>query len=223
MTAQRSFKRLVRARMDKTGESYTAARAQLLAASDTSPDEAYPHLVCPDERIRERTGRGWEEWFDLIDSWDGESMGHTDLARRVAEVLDAPLLAWNTQAVTTSFERSRGKRQLGERVGRDGLVAGASKTIAVAAEPAFMAFVDPSLRAGWLPDVELSERTVTKPTIARYDVVGGPTRLRVTVEAKGPDKCTVAVEESRLASPEDRDVRKAFWRGALMVLKTTLE
>jgi hypothetical protein len=32
MTRQKSFKRVVRARMEKTGESYTAARARLLAA-----------------------------------------------------------------------------------------------------------------------------------------------------------------------------------------------
>jgi hypothetical protein len=32
MTRQKSFKRLVRARMEKTGESYTAARARLLSA-----------------------------------------------------------------------------------------------------------------------------------------------------------------------------------------------
>ena len=32
MTRQKSFKRFVRARMDRTGESYTAARAVLLAA-----------------------------------------------------------------------------------------------------------------------------------------------------------------------------------------------
>ena len=34
MTAHKSFKRLVRARMEKTGESYTAARAQLLAGDE---------------------------------------------------------------------------------------------------------------------------------------------------------------------------------------------
>ena len=34
MIAQRSFKRLVRARMAKTGESYAAARAILLAAKE---------------------------------------------------------------------------------------------------------------------------------------------------------------------------------------------
>ena len=34
MTRQRTFKRLVRARMAKTGESYTAARRMLIAAGD---------------------------------------------------------------------------------------------------------------------------------------------------------------------------------------------
>ena len=63
MTRQKSFKRLVRTRMEKTGESYTAARAMLLAADE--PDGAW--LATSDETIRERTGRGWEEWFDLLD------------------------------------------------------------------------------------------------------------------------------------------------------------
>ena len=89
MTVQRSFKRLVRARMAKTGESYTTARAQLLAGTDGKPSGARhwrcPHLACSDERIVERTGRGWEEWFDLLDSWGAESMGHTELARRIAD------------------------------------------------------------------------------------------------------------------------------------------
>ena len=39
MTVQKSFKRLVRARMAKTGESYAAARAQLLAGAATTPDQ----------------------------------------------------------------------------------------------------------------------------------------------------------------------------------------
>ena len=57
MTRQKSFKRLVRARMEKTGESYTAARAVLLAARETAGAQA-PPLVTSDEAIRQRTGRG---------------------------------------------------------------------------------------------------------------------------------------------------------------------
>ena len=34
MTGRRSFKRLVRTRMEKTGESYTAARLRLLAGDE---------------------------------------------------------------------------------------------------------------------------------------------------------------------------------------------
>ena len=71
MTQERSFKRLVRARMAKTGESYTAARAILLAAADEpgpqTTGSGKSSLVTSDETIRRRTGRGWEEWFDLLD------------------------------------------------------------------------------------------------------------------------------------------------------------
>ena len=41
MTQQKSFKRRIRARMDKTGESYTAARRMLIADGDR-PDEGTP-------------------------------------------------------------------------------------------------------------------------------------------------------------------------------------
>jgi hypothetical protein len=222
MTVQKSFKRLVRARMAKTGESYTAARAQLLAGVEVgASDEEAPRLACSDQRIRERTGRGWEEWFELLDSWGAESIGHTELVRRVADVLGGP--AWDAQAVAMSFERARGKRAVGERIGGDGFVATASKTMAASAEQVFMAFVDPSQRAGWLPDVELSERTVSKPASARFDVGDGTSRLLVWVDAKGPGKSTVGVEHSRLADAGECEARKADWRHALATLKAQLE
>lgn len=59
-------------------------------------------------------------------------MGHTELVRQVAEQLGEP--GWDAQAVATSFERARGKRAVGERIGGDGFVATASKTMAASAE-----------------------------------------------------------------------------------------
>jgi hypothetical protein len=226
MTAQRSFKRLVRARMAKTGESYTAARQQLLAASARGPaaDRAgVPWLACSDERIRARTGHGWEHWFALLDSWGAESLDHTQLTKQLAEHLGEPPLGWNPQAIVTSFERSRGKRGVGERVGRDGYVASASKTIGVPAEELFAAFVDPSVRSGWL-GLALAERTVNaSKATARFDVADGTSRVVVSVRAKGAERSTVAVEQSRLGGSEARDAQRAFWRGALRRLAATLE
>jgi hypothetical protein len=182
-----------------------------------------PRLACSDERIRERTGRGWEEWFDLLDSWRGTSLSHRELARRVAAVLAVDPLAWNAQAVVTSFERARGTRAVGERSGADGFVAGASKTIGVPADDVFAWFVDPVRRTRWLPDIELSERTVSpERRTARYDVGDGTTRVTVSVAAKGPGKATITVEQSRLSGTDERDARRAYWREALSALKATL-
>jgi uncharacterized protein YndB with AHSA1/START domain len=224
MTVQKSFKRLVRARMAKTGESYAAARAQLLAGAQTTPDQVGgPGLPCSDTRIRERTGMGWEEWFELLDSWDAEQLPHTEIARRVAELRGTAILGWDAQAVTTGFERSRGMRAVGERCGPDGFVASASKTIAVPAGEIFRAVVDPDWRAGWLPDLELVERSVNEPRSARFDVEDGRTRLLVTVTPKAPAKAMIAAEHSRLAGPEELERQRGFWRAALVVLKDDLE
>lgn len=112
MTRHRSFKRFVRARMGKTGESYAAARAALLAARE--PDAASaPALATSDDAIRERTGRGWEEWFDLLDEAGMGDRPHREIARWVAELLGVVPLAWAAQAVTVSYERARGGRAPG--------------------------------------------------------------------------------------------------------------
>ena len=224
MTVQKSFKRLVRARMAKTGESYTAARTQLLAGAEPAADQPdVPWLACSDERIRERTGKGWEEWFELLDSWGAEQLGHTEIARKLADVMGCPILGWSAQAVTTSFERSRGMRAVGERCGPDGFVASASKTIAAPAEEIFRAVADPSYRSGWLPDLDLSERSVTKPKSARYDVEDGRTRLLFAITPKTAAKATIVVEHSRLSGPDELEQQRSFWRQALVGLKDDLE
>jgi hypothetical protein len=220
MTTQRSFKRLVRARMEKTGESYTAARAMLLAA-DEPKDSGPPVLMTSDEAIRERTGRGWEEWFDMLDEWGAAERTHRETARWVAEQQDAHPLAWNVQAVVSSYERTRGLRAAGEHA--DGFAITATKTVAVPVDRLYDAFVDESLRARWLPDGELRERTATKPKSARFDWGDGASRVHVTFAAKGEDRSTAALQHVRLADAQEADRMKAYWRERVASLKAELE
>jgi hypothetical protein len=219
MTTQRSFKRLVRARMEKTGESYTAARAVLLAAEPRDAAEPAP-LVTSDEAIRARTGRGWEEWFDLLDDWGAPERPHKEIARHVAGELGIEPLAWNAQAVTVSYERARGLRAVGQRA--DGFTAGASKTIAAPVEEAFDAVATPALRERWLPDAPLRERTATRPRSARFDWGEGPGRVHVALAAKGAQRCTVAIEHARLGDAAEAARMKAFWRERLAALEARL-
>jgi hypothetical protein len=221
MTTQRSFKRLVRTRMEKTGESYTAARAVLLLAAEEPAGPTRPPLATSDEAIRERTGRGWEEWFDLLDEWGAAELSHRDVARRVATELGIHPLAWNAQAITGSYERARGLREVGEH--EDGFTVTASKTVAVPVERLYAAFVDEEQRARWLPDGPLRERTRIEPRSARFDWGDGATRVHVTFIAKGEGKSTVALSHERLADSAEAERTKAFWRERVSTLKAVLE
>jgi hypothetical protein len=220
MTTQRSFKRLVRTRMAKTGESYTAARASLLAADEPEAIDRAA-LATSDEEIRRRTGRGWEEWFDLLDDSGAPERSHRDNARWVAEQQGIHPLAWNAQAVVGSYERARGLRAVGEHA--DGFTITASKTVAVPVDRLYEAFVDESLRKRWLPDGELRERAVTRPNSARFDWGDGTTRVSVTFVAKGEAKSTAALLHERLADAEEAERMKTFWRDRVATLKEVVE
>jgi uncharacterized protein YndB with AHSA1/START domain len=219
MTRHKSFKRLVRSRMQKTGESYTAARALLLAADDAAVAER-PPLATSDDAIRQRTGRGWEAWFDLLDEWGAADLPHKEIARRVAAELGIDPLAWNAQAITMSYERARGLRAVGERA--DGFAVTAQRTVAVPMQRLFDAFVDGTLRERWLPDGELRERTSTRPKSARFDWGDGPSRVNVTFVDKAGASSTVAVEHARLADAAEAERMKAFWRERLTALRSQL-
>jgi hypothetical protein len=222
MTTHKSFKRLVRSRMEKTGESYTAARAQLLAAPEPeTPASEPPALATSDAAIRARTGRGWEEWFDLLDEWGAAERTHRETARWVAEQQGLHPLAWNVQAVVSSFERARGLRAVGEHP--DGYAITASKTVAVPVERLYEAFVDEAQRARWLPDADLRERTMLPPRSARFDWGDGSSRVHVVFAAKGEAKSTASLEHARLADGDEAERMKAFWRERVRALKTELE
>lgn len=217
MTAHKSFKRLVRTRMEKTGESYTAARARLLAGDE--PQRV--SLATSDATIRERTGRGWEEWFDLLDEWGAADKTHREIARWLAGQQGIHPLAWNAQAIAGSYERARRGRKVGEH--EDGFTVTASKTVAVPIERLYSAFVDPDQRARWLPDAELRERTTIAPRSARFDWGDGASRVHVALSAKGDAKATAALTHERLPDGREAERMKAYWRDRVAGLKEVLE
>ena len=108
MTRQKSFKRLVRARMEKTGESYTAARASLLAAEEpTATDGAGARDV---GRGDPRAGPGAAGRSGSTCSTSGARPSDRTARSRAGSPSEQGIepLAWDAQAVTVSYERARG-------------------------------------------------------------------------------------------------------------------
>jgi uncharacterized protein YndB with AHSA1/START domain len=218
MTKQRSFKRLVRARMEKTGESYTTARIVLLSADGSTTTER-PALPMSDEAIRRRTERGWEEWFDLLDEWGAADRTHTEIARWVAK--EQHIKGWDAQAVTVGYERASGRRAAGEHA--DGFRISVSKTAAVPVDRLYDAFIDESTRERWLPKGGLRVRTATKPKSARFTWEEGETRVNVFFTPKDERKSTVAIQHERLDDAQEAERMRSFWRGRVAILKEVVE
>lgn len=221
MTVAKDFKRLVRARMQKTGEAYTSARAILLSKpAPTSRPPALPVAALipvvadyatlagmSDDAIKAKTGCTWERWVAALDNKKAYTWSHREIAEYVHEKYKVP--GWWTQTVTVGYERIKGLRAIGQRRG-GGYEASRSKTIAVSVDRLFRAFHDARLRRKWLPGVKLTIRTATPDRSLRITWDDG-TSVDVWLTAKGKDKSSVAVTHKKLTGKEDAVARKAFW------------
>ena len=216
MTRQKSFKRLVRARMDKTGESYTSARSALLGAQEP---EADARSRCPTRRSGGAPAMAGSTGSTC--STSGAPASARTRRSRAGWREEQGTGGWNAQAVTVSYERARGGRAVGERA--DGFSVTASKTVAVPVERLYDAVVDERQRRSWLPEDELRERTATRPRSARFDWGDSGTRIVVGFEAKADGRSVVAMAHERLPDAGEAERMKAFWRERVAVLKEVLE
>jgi len=224
MTTQKLFKRRVRERMSKTGESYTAARSHVAIrrerlTADPRIDLAPALELASDDKMTAATGHGWEHWLSVLDAWDARNRKHGEIATFLSTEHGVP--GWWTQSITNGYERTRGMRRKHQQA--DGFTIYASKTVGVPLRVLFDAFVDEPTRKQWLTDGSMSIRSSQRGKIARFDLDGGPTRVFVTFEAKGPSKATAHVTHERLPDTGAAEVAKATWKNRVAALKAFLE
>ncbi len=223
MPTNKDFKRLVRGRMQKTGEAYTTARAHLrkqkptAAVSPAPPD--YAKLAGRSDAIlKEKTGCTWERWVKALDRTKAHTWPHREIAKYVQEKYKVP--GWWAQTVTVGYERIKGLRAVGQR--RDGsFEANKSKTFAVPLARLYHAFNDKRIRARWLPGVDLTVRTATRGKSMR---ITWPDRTSLVVgfEGKGPGKSLVALQHGKLPDRAAATRVKQYWSERLGALEDML-
>jgi len=211
MTRNKDFKRLVRARMKKTGESYTSARTQMTrkSAPATKPNtKDYAMLAgMSDAVIKEKTGCPWERWVKTLDALGAEKMSHGEIAKVVSGKFKVP--SWWTQTVTVGYERIKGLRARGQR--RDGTFeASKSRTYNVPVTKLFDTWSDANLRKRWLDGASVKVRTATAPKSMRLGWSDG-TIVAVGFLSKGKTKSSVAVQHTKLPDRDTANRLKQFW------------
>jgi hypothetical protein len=238
MPRDKDLKRLVRARMRKTGEAYTAARAQILKKSKAktvshvaaAPAPRPTPIAAPehkdyaalagvsDRAIEERTGRTWERWVRALDYHGAEQMSHRDIAALVSSKYEID--GWWAQTVTVGYERIKGLRARGQR--RDGTYeASKSRTFNVPVTTLFAAWADERVRRRWLNGESVKVRTATAPKSMRLDWTDRSI-IAVGFIAKGESKSSVAVQHTKLPDRATADRLKEYWSERLDALGEVL-
>jgi uncharacterized protein YndB with AHSA1/START domain len=225
MPAQKDFKRVVRRRMSKTGESYTAARAQILKIQP-APTPRRPARVdyaklagISDDALKTKTGCTWEKWVKALDHVGAHAWPHRKIADHVHEKYEVP--GWWAQTVTVGYERIRGLRDIGQRRGGS-YEASKSKTFSVPVAALFEAFAAPRKRSRWLPGVALTVRKATPHKSVRI-TWGDGTSVEVYLAAKGDDKSSATIQHRKLPDREAVSRTKEYWTTRLAALEQLLK
>ena len=189
-----------------------------------------------DAAVRKATGKGWDEWFALLDGEGAEALPH----RQVAQLLHEKgyiASGWWCQMVTVEYERARGKRVVGGTEKAEFQI-GVQKTLPLTREEAWALIVEPAGRALWLgtvPDLrwekgavyETAEgtsgeiRSFTAQKLVRLTWqpphFPTPSTLQVHLDSSG-NKTALQFHQEKLANAEAREEMRAHWREVLQKL-----
>lgn len=225
MPIDKDFKRLVRGRMQKTGESYTAARSVLrekpaprAPASKPAPPNFAQLAGMSDAAVCARTGRTWAGWVEALDGVGAEGWPHRRIAQCVHEQFK--IGDWWGQTVAVGYERIKGLREIGQR--RDGTYeASRSRTFPVPVDRVYRALTVARIRNRWLPGIKLTIRKATPYKSVRI-TWEDQTSVDVGLIPKGEARSAVQVSHQKLAVKEDIARRKAYWGERLEALASLL-
>jgi hypothetical protein len=219
----KDLKRIVRQRMTKTGESYTAARAHIVSKprikQASPPAVDYARLAgMSDEKIAAKTGRTWRQWEQVLDADGAAALPHREIA---VIVHGRGVPDWWAQTVTVGYERIKGLRDRGQRRG-GAYEAGKSRTFAVPVTTLYDAWVDEKRRRRWLDGVQADVRTATRPKSVRLQWPDG-TIVVVGFIAKGASKSVVSLVQTKLRDRAAAEQAKLYWTARLDALASLLK
>ena len=248
MTRARALKKIIRARIAKTGERYTTARRHILKEFPVSsrrtvaeaPARATTTLITTtkgglsDAKAREKTGHGLDHWFAVLDEFGAVAKGHTATARYLKEI--HKIDGWYAQGITVAYERARGVRAVNQRCDGEYEVS-VSKIVPAATRRIVKALVDAGERRSWIDGADdgliaalasaFTSRTskgfVVKPNgQAHVRFKWDDTTVLLQLWPKPNGKVSVQVTNSKLPAAAAVEEHRAKWRTALGALATFL-
>ena len=171
------------------------------------------------DAVQSKTGKGWQQWFALLDKAGAQKMTHAEIAKHLYDKLGVP--GWWNQMVAVAYEQQRGLREKHQKPG--GYEASSSKTIHAPLSALYRAWNDPKTRSRWLGESGIVIRKATPEKSLRITWADGTTSVAVNFYPKADGKSQVTLQHGKLPDATEFKKKKAYWADKLNQLKELLE
>ncbi|MGD0189292.1 MAG: hypothetical protein ABSD74_00970 [Rhizomicrobium sp.] len=168
--------------------------------------------IMTDAAIKERTGKGWEQWFAALDKAGAAKLDH----KAITAILYGRMKAdpWWGQMIAVSYERARGIRAMNQKCDGEFAVS-VSKTVRVDLSTLYAAVADDRQRIKWFPKGTFKVSSQTKDKYYRGAWGKDGARLEINFYAKGGDKAQINVQVNKLSGSEAVESERATWKKAM--------
>lgn len=200
------------------GQTDSGRRAGKAARGKPARSHSEAAAGMSDQAVRRATGRGWDEWFNVLDARGAKKLPHADIATILHTELGVG--PWWGQMVTVAYERFRGLRDKHQKP--DGYSISASRTIDASPKAAFDAWTDPAQLARWLPGARITAHKSTPNKSVRLTWTDGAKSVHVMLYPKPGNRVQVTVQHDKLPAAPAVKKMKSFWKAALESLEEAI-
>ena len=164
--------------------------------------------------IEKATHKSWEQWVKELDESGAQKLTHTELARKLYDLLDGSVdnHGWWAQGITVAYEQHTGKRVPGQLA--NGLFELAiSKTTTMPRDVLFQKVVSWFEEQSKLNGFELTKprsSETPKRSTWRCDLADG-SKFSATVEDSG-EKARLVLSHTAIPTQSEAEEWRMYWR-----------
>ena len=165
-----------------------------------------------DDALQKATGKKREEWFTLLKKIKAQELSHKDIARRLQDEYNVD--GWWAQSITVGFERTIGRREVGQTSGGD-FQAAASKTLPGNIDGTLKVWQNHVKDLRDFGGVTFSNKPgISKTDKWRYwrvNLTDG-SKITLVISQKTSDKIHLAINHEKLSDQKTVKHWKAYWK-----------
>jgi uncharacterized protein YndB with AHSA1/START domain len=169
--------------------------------------------------VSNATGKGWREWFAILDQAGAARLPHTDISRFLHE--NEGLSNWWSRTVAAGYEQTIGRRD-GIWIGETH-TARSSRTFSAPVSRLYRAWADEGTRRRWMPGQSILIRKAVPEESMRITWSDRVTGVNVRFGESERSGSRIQVEHVRLRVTEQVKTMQAYWETALERLDWCLQ